>query len=145
MRIVIIGAGFAGLELAALLSEEFGEDSGVVLIDKSGGFVFGFSKLDVMFGRVTPDHVVHRYAGMDMPGVRFVRSAVRSLDPAARRVVTDGEIFEADILVVALGADLDPAATRSEEHTSELQSPVHLVCRLLLEKKKKKPTHLTLH
>src|SRR5438876_9638374 len=30
------------------------------------------------------------------------------------------------------------ARTRSEEHTSELQSPVHLVCRLLLEKKKKK-------
>src|SRR5690348_18172991 len=29
---------------------------------------------------------------------------------------------------------------RSEEHTSELQSPVHLVCRLLLEKKKKKDT-----
>src|SRR5690348_17795723 len=28
-------------------------------------------------------------------------------------------------------------STRSEEHTSELQSPVHLVCRLLLEKKKK--------
>src|SRR5690348_18204552 len=28
------------------------------------------------------------------------------------------------------------AAKRSEEHTSELQSPVHLVCRLLLEKKK---------
>src|SRR5438876_8865246 len=31
-------------------------------------------------------------------------------------------------------------ATRSEEHTSELQSPVHLVCRLLLEKKKQKTT-----
>src|SRR5690348_17440769 len=31
-----------------------------------------------------------------------------------------------------------PASLRSEEHTSELQSPVHLVCRLLLEKKKKK-------
>src|SRR5690348_18052707 len=30
------------------------------------------------------------------------------------------------------------ASARSEEHTSELQSPVHLVCRLLLEKKKKK-------
>src|SRR5438876_2525713 len=30
------------------------------------------------------------------------------------------------------------SAIRSEEHTSELQSPVHLVCRLLLEKKKKK-------
>src|SRR4051794_41503612 len=35
------------------------------------------------------------------------------------------------------------ARLRSEEHTSELQSPVHLVCRLLLEKKKKKKTRLT--
>src|SRR2546422_6712075 len=33
-----------------------------------------------------------------------------------------------------------PARTRSEEHTSELQSRLHLVCRLLLEKKKKKNT-----
>src|SRR5437762_3873943 len=31
---------------------------------------------------------------------------------------------------------LDPGAARSEEHTSELQSPMYLVCRLLLEKKK---------
>src|SRR5690348_18056554 len=30
----------------------------------------------------------------------------------------------------------EPSHPRSEEHTSELQSPVHLVCRLLLEKKK---------
>src|SRR5690348_17572877 len=36
-----------------------------------------------------------------------------------------------------------PARSRSEEHTSELQSPVHLVCRLLLEKKKKKKQMVT--
>jgi sulfide:quinone oxidoreductase len=111
MRIVVLGAGFGGLELASLLSEEFGDDAGVVLIDKSDGFIFGFSKLDVMFGRATADHVLHRYADMVKPGVRFVQSAIRSLDPVARRVVTDGETFGADILVVALGADLDPAAT----------------------------------
>src|SRR5687768_17729158 len=35
-------------------------------------------------------------------------------------------------------AALEVARTRSEEHTSELQSRLHLVCRLLLEKKKKK-------
>src|SRR5690348_18212950 len=34
-----------------------------------------------------------------------------------------------------------PARRRSEEHTSELQSPVHLVCRLLLEKKKQRHLH----
>src|SRR5258708_31248728 len=34
------------------------------------------------------------------------------------------------------GTTTSPLSTRSEEHTSELQSPDHLVCRLLLEKKK---------
>ncbi len=108
---MILGAGFGGLELASLLSERFGDGAEVVLIDKSDGFVFGFSKLDVMFGRTTADHVFHRYSDMVLPGVRFVRSAIQSLNPVARRVVTDAETFEADILVVALGADLDPAAT----------------------------------
>lgn len=111
MRVVILGAGFGGLELASLLSAEFGDDAGVVLIDKADGFIFGFSKLDVMFGRTTADHVVHAYADVALPGVRFVQSAIRSVDPMARRVVTDDTTFEADILVVALGADLDPAAT----------------------------------
>src|SRR5438876_11922777 len=37
---------------------------------------------------------------------------------------------------IGLGVLFTWRRTRSEEHTSELQSPVHLVCRLLLEKKK---------
>src|SRR2546426_3842830 len=37
------------------------------------------------------------------------------------------------------------AGVRSEEHTSELQSPCNLVCRLLLEKKKKKPDEVEQH
>src|SRR5438876_8704424 len=40
--------------------------------------------------------------------------------------------------LVAARLEFRPELVRSEEHTSELQSPVHLVCRLLLEKKKKK-------
>src|SRR5690348_17530464 len=39
----------------------------------------------------------------------------------------------------AYGQGAEEASPRSEEHTSELQSPVHLVCRLLLEKKKQLP------
>src|SRR5258708_24942913 len=38
----------------------------------------------------------------------------------------------------AAGLDVRPDGSRSEEHTSELQSPDHLVCRLLLEKKKRR-------
>lgn len=111
MRVVILGAGFGGLELASRLSEDWGERIDVVLIDKSDSFVMGFSKLDVMFGRATADSVRHPYSAIVKPGVRFVKAEVRSIDPAARRVETDAGTFDADILVVALGADLDPAAT----------------------------------
>src|SRR4051812_49879518 len=41
---------------------------------------------------------------------------------------------------LAVWRTLDPAETRSEEHTSELQSHVNLVCRLLLEKKNRTAT-----
>src|SRR5438552_7279867 len=47
-----------------------------------------------------------------------------------RRYLVKAGLPEAAVLAL-------PAGTRSEEHTSELQSPDHLVCRLLLEKKKK--------
>ncbi len=111
MRVVVLGAGFGGLEVAARLSEECGAEVEVVLVDQAEGFVFGFSKLDVMFGRVSPDHVLHRFADIVKPGVRFVRSTVRAIDPGARRVLTDDGTLEADILVVALGAGVHPEET----------------------------------
>ena len=82
-----------------------------MLVDEADAFVFGFSKLDVMFGRQLPEVLRHRYCDIVKPGVRFLQSTVRSIDPAARRVATDDEIVEADVLVIALGADLDLAAT----------------------------------
>jgi sulfide:quinone oxidoreductase len=45
------------------------------------------------------------------PGVRFVQTEIRSIDPSARRVETDAGTFDGDVLVVALGADLHPEAT----------------------------------
>jgi sulfide:quinone oxidoreductase len=111
MRILILGAGFAGLELSTRLSEEFGDDVDVTLIDKSDAFVLGFSKLDVMFGRTVPDAVRHPYADIVKPGVTFVQATIASIDPVARHVETDAGAFDGDILVVALGADLDPQHT----------------------------------
>lgn len=108
---LILGAGFGGLELASRLSEAFGPDAGVTLIDQNEGFVFGFSKFELMFGRATLDEVTHRYADLVKPGVTFRRERIQSIDPAARRVVTDRDTYEAQTLVVALGAEYDPAAT----------------------------------
>src|SRR5438876_2298018 len=58
--------------------------------------------------------------------------------PAYRQLAPFGKTVGIPLLL--LGGTMAVAGTawfkRSEEHTSELQSPVHLVCRLLLEKKK---------
>ena len=111
MRVLVLGAGFGGLELTTKLSEEFGDDLEVVLIDQSDEFVFGFSKLDVMFGRARPSAVRHPYRDFVKSGVQFIQSTVQSIDPVAKRVETDTGTFDADVLVVALGADLHPADT----------------------------------
>jgi sulfide:quinone oxidoreductase len=111
MRILILGAGFGGLELATRLSEEIGVEAEITLIDEKPGFIFGFSKLDVMFGKQTSESVLHPYAAINKPGVRFIQTRVESIDPGRKSVTTDAGKFDADVLVVALGADLDPSAT----------------------------------
>ncbi len=110
-RILVLGAGFGGLELATILSEELGDEADVTLIDKGDAFVFGYSKLDVMFGRETLEAVSLPYSDFAKPGVRFVNETVMAIDPEARGVQTDAGEYEADILVVALGADYDLDAT----------------------------------
>jgi sulfide:quinone oxidoreductase len=110
-RVVVLGAGFGGLELSAMLSEVLSGDIEVTLIDKNDAFVFGFSKLDVMFGRTTPGGVRLAYRDFAKPGVRVVQETIRAIDPEARRVTTDAGVHEADVLVIALGADYDMDAT----------------------------------
>ena len=110
-RILVLGAGFGGLELATILSDELGDEADVTLIDKGDAFVFGYSKLDVMFGRETLEAVSLPYSDFAKPGVRFAHETVTAIDPETRGVRTDAGDYEADILVVALGADYDLDAT----------------------------------
>lgn len=110
-RVLVLGAGFGGLEVTAGLSERFGSHLEITLIERNGHFVCGFSKLDLMIGKPTEPAVNHGNRTLKQPGVRVVRASIDSIDPVARRVTTDAGTFEADYLVVALGADLDPAAT----------------------------------
>ena len=110
-RVLILGAGFGGLELATMLSEGFGEDAEVVIVDRSDAFVFGYSKLDVMFGRVRPEEIRLPYADFVKPGVQLLRETVTAIEPESRQVTTEQDVHEGDVLVVALGADYDFEAT----------------------------------
>ncbi|MFL5759327.1 MAG: NAD(P)/FAD-dependent oxidoreductase [Thermomicrobiales bacterium] len=111
MHVLILGAGFGGLELATCLSDALGDEVAVTLIDQNDSFIFGFSKLDVMFGREEPAAVRMPYRAFAKPGVKFRQETILSIDPARKRAVTDRGSYEGDVLVVALGADLDPSAT----------------------------------
>lgn len=105
-----------------MLSQALGEEIEVTLIDKSDAFVFGYSKLDVLFGRTTFDAVRLPYRELVKPGVRFLRETITAIDPDARSVTTDAGVHEADILVVALGADYDFDATPGLAEAGEFYS-----------------------
>lgn len=111
ISVLVLGAGFGGLELSTRLSEALGDGVEVTVIDRADAFVFGFSKLDVMFGVRQPDAVRLRYADITTPNVLFRQESIIAIEPRTRRVTTDLDTYEADVLVVALGADYDLDAT----------------------------------
>ncbi|MDP9134096.1 MAG: FAD-dependent oxidoreductase [Actinomycetota bacterium] len=110
-HVLILGAGFAGLELATRLSETVPDAVDVTLLDRNDSFYFGFSKLEVMLGRESADAVRLPYGDVAKDGVEFRQETVVGIDPVARRVATDAGAYDADFLVVAMGADYDMAAT----------------------------------
>lgn len=111
LNVLVLGAGFGGLEVASLLSGSLADQVRVTLIDQADSFVFGFSKLEIMFGRTRADDVRMYYRDFVKEGVDLRQERVTSIDPNSRRVTTDRNTYEPDVLVVALGADYDPGAT----------------------------------
>ena len=120
LRVVVLGAGFGGLELSSMLSETIGDNLDLTLIDQNDTFYFGFSKLDVMFGHKKSDSVKIPYSSIVKPGVKFSREIITAIDPESKVVTTRNGTYEADVLVIALGANYDINATPGlAEHGNE--------------------------
>jgi sulfide:quinone oxidoreductase len=111
LKVVVLGAGFGGLELSSILSEQMGSDLDLTLIDKNDSFFFGFSKFDVLFGKKEGEAVRIAYRNIVKPGVDFRQETVTAIDPEARRVTTEKGTYDADVLVIALGADYNISHT----------------------------------
>ena len=112
LRVAILGAGFGGLELATMLSEEVGGERRRDA-DRRERRV----RLRLLEARrhVRADDARRRPAARtrvrEAGRARSSRETITAIDPEARRVTTDAGVHEADVLVVALGADYDLDAT----------------------------------
>jgi sulfide:quinone oxidoreductase len=110
VKILILGAGFGGLQAATRLKEKLNNSVDITLIDKNDSFLIGFTKFDVMFGRRTSEQVKSYYKDLAIEGINFVQDTIEKIDPDNNVVKTTYSNFDYDYLIVALGADLYPEA-----------------------------------
>jgi sulfide:quinone oxidoreductase len=105
MRTLILGGGFGGLAAATELRRLLPEEHEIVLVDRGDRFLMGFRKLWILTGMEEPEGGSRPLTALEGRGIRFVRTEVRGIDAAARRVETAEGGLEADALIVALGAE----------------------------------------
>jgi sulfide:quinone oxidoreductase len=107
-HIVILGGGFGGITVATTLSDSLDADHRISLVDRRSEFMMGLRKLWILTGGGTRQAGSRPLAALAERGIQVHQDEVRAIDPARRRVETSTQVLEADFLVVALGAELDP-------------------------------------
>src|SRR5687767_7820114 len=175
-HVVIVGAGFGGLEAAKLLTNE---PVRVTVIDRTNHHLFQPLLYEVATAALSPADIAAPIRGIlgRCKNTEVILAEVKSVNVAAKTLNLGDREISYDYLILATGSrhsyfghdewevlapglksledaveirrrlllaferaeqETDPdRRARSEEHTSELQSLAYLVCRLLLEKKKK--------
>ena len=106
-KILILGAGFGGLESALSLGVLLDDNYSITLIDKSDSFFIGFSKFEILFDRKKENEIKYMYRDLNSEKVSFIQDEVIRIDITNKRVGTKNQQFEYDYLIIALGADVD--------------------------------------
>ncbi len=107
---LIVGGGFGGISAANALRRLLPPEHEVTVVDQTSHFYVGAGKTWIALGERTYAQISRPRAELLVPGVRFVQARVAALELAERRVVTEQGALRFDQLVIALGADLNPAA-----------------------------------
>lgn len=108
--VLVLGGGVGGNVVATELRRLLPSDHRITVVERSDRFVLGASILRLILGETRLEDVTRSVAALSRRGIEVVTGEVERIDPAARRVTVGAREIGADHLVVALGADLDPAA-----------------------------------
>jgi len=107
---VILGGGFGGISAANSLRRLLTAEHEIVVIDETSRFHVGAGKTWIMLGERTYEQVSESRLALLAPGVRFVEAKVQNIGLSDRTVSLGSESLKWDFLVIALGADLNPAS-----------------------------------
>jgi sulfide:quinone oxidoreductase len=107
---LILGGGFGGIAAANSLRQLVPREHEIVVIDKSPSFHVGAGKTWVMLGERTMEQISRPRKNLLDRGIGFLEADILSIDLERKVVATGSETLRWDYLVIALGADLNPAS-----------------------------------
>jgi len=106
--VLVLGGGVGGTVAANALRDALDTKDRVVLVDTQIDQLFAPSLLWLMVGQRKPDRLQRPIERQLRPGIEFVNSTVREIDPGQRRVATEAGELTGDAIVIALGAEMAP-------------------------------------
>lgn len=110
-RVLILGGGFGGVATAYALRQRLPAEDEILLIERRPYFMMGLRKTWAMIGRGTLEEGRRPLKALERRGIRVLQGTIASIDPTNRAVEVDGQRWEGDAMVVALGAELNPEAS----------------------------------
>jgi len=123
-RVLILGGGFGGIATAHRLKQKLGDEVEIILVDRRPYFMVGFRKSWALVGERPLEEGQKPIGSLGRIGVDVRRATVEAIHPQERVATVDGEKIQADALVVALGAELNPGAVRGfKEHAYNVYDP----------------------
>src|SRR5215216_3394843 len=109
-RILILGGGFGGIAAAHRLKQKLGNNVEVILVDRGPYFMVGFRKSWALVGESPLEAGQKPIDSLNRLGVDVRQATIEAIHPQERAASIDGEKIQADALIVALGAELNPSA-----------------------------------
>ena len=108
--ILILGGGIGGVATARALRRRLPRRHRIVLVDREHAHVFAPSLLWLMVGERTAEAIQRPLARLARKGIEVRLGEIQHIDAEQRRVTVGGDVLPSDYLVIALGAELDPAS-----------------------------------